>query len=139
MERKYNNQTEDSRLQSDLSDSHCSQDETIQEARFCLCCSWAEGCGKCPGGWQPDVSPSWPSLLQDKAERCIRGQWWVGKDTHQSLAFVSPAPQQVFWLNHLGPGGASAVSLLLSWVCVTACPQHGDSGVAIPRRVPAFS
>lgn len=90
MERKYNNQTEDSRLQGDLSDSHCSQDETIQEARFCLCCSWAEGCGKCPEGWQPDVPPSWPSLLQDEAEMGSRGQWWVGKDTHQSLCLSSP-------------------------------------------------
>lgn len=101
-----------------------------------MCCSWAEGCGKCPGGWQPDVPPSWPSLLQVKAGiGSRRGQWQVEKDTHHSVGLCwcpFQPPAAVLVKSPLDQAEHQPCHCLSAWICVTSHPPvwrdwHGCS------------
>ena len=112
------------------------------EAGFCLCCFWAKRCGKHPGGWQPDILPSWPHLLEDKAEIVREDNSWV-RWTYiilWSLASVLSSPPSAV-LSLRCPQTEKSIRRIfvpLPGTAPSSAPRYGGTCIIIPDPVVAL-
>lgn len=125
MKRKCNNQTEGSRLRGDRIPGVVKM-RPYKKPDFVCAAPGQKGVGSVLGGWQPDVPPSWLSLLQDKAEiGSRRGQWQVEKDAHHSVGLcwcpLQPTGSCSGFKSPLDQAEHQPCHCSSAWVCVTPC------------------